>query len=149
MMHWAPLSSSPFQSLSEHIHVPLMSVANWISSLMSVTNSTSSRSSCAFSSPRGGVEWRPNGTSCQSTSVSLSLSVCLSTQPVKADGRPPRSLVCLRFLPVKREFFLTTVAKELLMGDCWVSVNVKSLVSTCSIWKVSWDNFCYDLALYK
>ena len=72
-----------------------------------------------------------------SPGLSLSLSLSLSAQPVKADDRPPSSLVCPRFLPVKGEFFLAIVAKCLLMGECWVSLNVKSLVSTCSICKVS------------
>ena len=46
----------------------------------------------------------------------------LSTQPVKADGRPPRARFCSRFLPVKGEFFLAAVAKCLLTGECWVFV---------------------------
>ena len=41
---------------------------------------------------------------------------------VKADGRPPSAQFCLKFLPVKGQFFLATVAKFLLMGKCWVSV---------------------------
>ena len=53
---------------------------------------------------------------CVSTPPPSSLFLSLSTQPVKADGRPPRAGFCLRFLPVKGEFFLTAVAKCLLMG---------------------------------
>ena len=60
---------------------------------------------------------------CVSFSPLSPLLLPLSTQPVKADGRPPRVRFCSSFLPIKREFFLAVVAKRLLMGECWVSVN--------------------------
>ncbi len=50
-----------------------------------------------------------------SVCLSVSLFLFLLTQPVKADGRPPRALLCSKFLPLKRKFFLATVAKCLLM----------------------------------
>ena len=43
------------------------------------------------------------------------LFISLSAQPVKADGRPPRAWLCLRFLPVRTEIFLAAVAKCVLM----------------------------------
>ncbi len=55
-------------------------------------------------------------------SLSVCLSVCLShslsTQPVKADGCPPRAQLCSRFLSLKRKFFLATVTK------CWLMVGI-------------------------
>ena len=62
---------------------------------------------------------------CASLSLSLSLSLCLSlsTQHGQGRSRPPAARVCSRFLPVKREFFLATVAKCLLKG-----VNVGSVL---------------------
>ena len=48
----------------------------------------------------------------------LLLPLSLSTQMVKADGCPPRAWFCSRFLPIKGEFFLTAVAKCLLIGEC-------------------------------
>ena len=53
-------------------------------------------------------------------SVSVSLPVPLSTQPVKADGRPPAARVCPRFLPVKGEFFLATVANGGNVGSLYI-----------------------------
>ena len=50
-------------------------------------------------------------------SICLSVSLSLSTQSVKADGRPPTARFCSRFLPIKGEFFLAAVAKCLLMGE--------------------------------
>ena len=44
-------------------------------------------------------------------------------QLVKADGLAPGVQFCLRFLPVREEFFPAAVTKCLLMGKCWVSLN--------------------------
>ena len=52
-------------------------------------------------------------------------------RPVKADGRSPIAGFCLRFLHIKVEFFLTAVAKCLLMGELLGLCKLKSMVLTC------------------
>ena len=65
----------------------------------------------------------------------LSLSLySLSQTPVMGDGSPPRAQFCLRFLPVKKEFFPAAIAKYL---------SRPALCEKC------WDIFCYDLVQYK
>ncbi len=62
---------------------------------------------------------------CLSIYLSVCLSVCLSlsTQPVQADGRPPRARFCPRFLPVKGGFSSPPSPSACSGGFCWVSVN--------------------------
>ena len=57
---------------------------------------------------------------------------------------------CLRFLPVKREFFLTTVAHVGMLGLFKVKT-WRVRFRTCSMWKVPWDNFvvCYQLTIIE
>ena len=55
------------------------------------------------------------GVQCMFAAALSPLPLSLSAQLIEADGCTPRAWFCPRFLPVKREFFVATVAKCLLM----------------------------------
>ena len=46
------------------------------------------------------------------------------SNPVEADGRPSRARLCWRFLPVKRELFLSTVTLGVLRTGDWFEENI-------------------------
>ena len=67
--------------------------------------------------------------------VIVPFSCPLNPQPIKADGCPPWVWLCQKFLPVKREFSVFTVALCMLRTGDWIKIKF-------------WCNLLVSLAFY-